>query len=98
MTDFYVGADRTSVTVGDTVNVKAIIKPDNYSNKKVTWKSSDNSTATVDENGVVTTLQTGIVTITGTSEANEDYTDSVVIQINPVSVTGITINGYDKDY
>ena len=98
MTDFYVGADRTSVTVGDTVNVKAIIKPDNYSNKKVTWESSDDDTATVDENGVVTTLQTGIVTITGTSEANAEYTDSVVIQINPVSVTGITINGYNKDY
>ena len=98
MTDFYVGADRTSVTVGDTVNVKAIIKPDNYSNKKVAWESSDDDTATVDENGVVTTLQTGIVTITGTSEANAEYTDSVVIQINPVSVTGITINGYNKDY
>ena len=98
MTDFYVGADRTSVTVGDTVNVKAIIKPDDYSNKKVTWKSSDDKTATVDANGVVTTLNTGIVTITGTSEANEEYTDSVVIQINPVSVTSITISGYDKDY
>ena len=98
MTDFYVGADRTSVTVGDKVNVKAIIKPDTYFNKNVTWKSSDDKTATVDENGVVTTLKTGIVTITGTSEANQEYTDSVVIQINPASVTSIKISGYNKDY
>ena len=98
MTDFYVKADRSSVTVGDTVNVKAIIKPDEFSDKRVTWKSSDETIATVDENGLVTTRAIGTVRITGKSEANPDMTDFDIITVNPIQVSKITITGYAKEY
>ena len=98
MTDFYVKADRSTVTVGDTVNVKAIIKPDSFSDKRVTWSSSNTGIATVDENGLVTTLAVGTVTITGKSVANEDMTDFDIITVNPIQVSKITISGYTKEY
>ena len=98
MTDFYVKADRSTVTVGDTVNVKAIINPDSFSDKRVTWLSSNTDIATVDENGLVTTLAVGTVTITGKSVANEDMTDFDIITVNPIQVSKITISGYTKEY
>lgn len=98
MTDFYVKADRSTVTVGDTVNVKAIIKPDLFSDKRVTWTSSNPKIATVDESGVVTTHAVGTVTITGKSVANEDMTDFDIITVNPIQVSKITITGYTKEY
>ena len=98
MTDFYVKADRSTVTVGETVNVKAIIKPDSFSDKRVTWSSSNKDIATVDENGIVTTRAVGTVTITGKSVANEDMTDFDIITVNPIQVSKITITGYTKEY
>ena len=98
MTDFYVKADRSTVTVGETVNVKAIIKPDSFSDKRVTWSSSNTDIATVDESGVVTTHAVGTVTITGKSVANEDMTDFDIITINPIQVSKITITGYTEEY
>lgn len=98
MTDFYVKADRSTVTVGEKVNVKAIIKPDSFSDKRVTWSSSNTDIATVDENGLVKTLAIGTVTITGKSVANEDMTDFDIITVNPIQVSKITITGYTKEY
>ena len=98
MTDFYVKADRSTVTVGEKVNVKAIIKPDSFSDKTVTWKSSDETIATVDENGLVTTHAVGTVTITGTSTVNTDMTDFDIITVNPIQVSKITITGYTNEY
>ena len=98
MTDFYVKADRSTVTVGEKVNVKAIIKPDSFSNKSVKWTSSNPEIATVDENGLVTTHAVGTVKITGQSVANKDMTDFDIITINPIQVSKITITGYTKEY
>ena len=98
MTDFYVKADRSTVTVGETVNVKAIIKPDSFSDKSVTWSSSNTDIATVDENGLVTTHAVGTVTITGISTVNADMTDFDIITVNPIQVSKITITGYSEEY
>ena len=81
MTDFQVVTDDldNTVIVGETLNVRAIIKPDDYPNKNVIWESNDPDIATVDENGVVTTHKPGEVIITGTSEADNTATSSVTI-------------------
>ena len=51
---------------GQGVALKATITPDTCSDHAVTWKSSDETVAAVDENGVVTALKVGSATITAT--------------------------------
>ena len=57
------GASVTGVTInpasvelaqGETFQLNAVIEPANAENKEVTWKSADESIASVDENGMIT--------------------------------------------
>ena len=98
LTEFFVVASQNQVTKGETAQLTLTIKPDNYPNKDVTWSSSNDATATVDENGVVTTLEVGTVTITAILKSDPTISSSVTIVVNPIKVSKITVNGYDKDY
>ena len=57
-----------SLTVGDTVQLDAKIKPDNATIKTMLWYSPDESIATVDANGLVTAVSPGKVQIIAVSE------------------------------
>ena len=61
--------DKSSVIleIGDTVTLTAIITPSGATNKNVTWKSSDDTVATV-SGGTVTALRVGTATIAVTTE------------------------------
>ena len=52
------------VAVGGTAELIASVRPSNAADPSVTWTSSDESIATVDEKGVVTGVSEGTVTIT----------------------------------
>lgn len=62
--------DRTNVTTtyGQTVQLDATVAPDNATFPTVTWTSSKEDVATVDQNGLVTTTGTGYTTITATAD------------------------------
>lgn len=98
LTEFFVVASQNQVTKGETTQLTLTIKPDNYPNKDVTWSSSNDATATVDENGLVTTHEVGTVTITATLKSDPSISSSVTIVVNPIKVSKITVNGYGKDY
>ena len=98
LTEFFVVASQNQVTKGETAQLTLTIKPDNYPNKDVTWSSSNDATATVDGNGLVTTHEVGTVTITATLKSDPAISSSVTIVVNPIKVSKITVNGYGKDY
>ena len=56
-----------SLEVGRTATIVATVKPDNATDKTVTWTSSNSGVATVDQNGRVTAVAEGSATITATA-------------------------------
>ncbi|MBQ8799739.1 MAG: Ig-like domain-containing protein [Lachnospiraceae bacterium] len=63
---------ETEVTsrIGDKVQLRATITPDNATNQEVTWKSSNEKVATVSNNGLVTMKAAGTASIICTSVDN----------------------------
>ncbi|WP_178985259.1 Ig-like domain-containing protein [Winogradskyella helgolandensis] len=69
-----IGAESIAVTpnpaelqITDTLQLTATFTPDNATNQNGVWTSSDESIATVDENGIVTPVSLGQVIITFTA-------------------------------
>ncbi|PII03729.1 Ig-like domain-containing protein [Acholeplasma laidlawii] len=77
--------------VGEAITLTATVLPQNATNKEVTWTTSDAELATV-ENGVVTLLKAGVVTITATSGEKSD-THEITISDVVVDVESVTIEG-----
>lgn len=84
-----VDADNHTLKRGETLQLTATITPAN-ANQSVTWSSSDDGVATVDENGMVTAVgEAGnTVTITATSVANPAITATITITIVDGASTG----------
>lgn len=90
--DSNVFGDAFEVDIGKTLIFSPTIKPNNATNKATKWTSSDESIAKVD-NGVVTGLSAGTVTITVTT-VDGGYSAGTTVKVcEPVVyVTGITVN------
>ncbi len=83
-----------AVQIGSTKVLNTLITPDDAYNKNVTWTSSDETIATVNEKGEVTGVKVGgPVTITATT-VNGGYQAScqVTVQQDAIPVTGITMS------
>lgn len=84
--------DKTSLTmkVGETATLKATVKPDDATDKTVTWSSADKSIATVDKTGKVTAVKEGETVITakaGVKTASCKVTvNNYVFSIDPMAV------------
>ncbi len=64
---------------GATATITATVKEDNADNKSLDWESSDNTIATVDDNGTVTALKAGEVTIAATAADGSGKSDECKI-------------------
>ena len=64
---------ETSVAPGGTVQIEATVKPDNATSGILYWFSGNDAIATVDQNGLVTGVAEGTVTITARSTDTINY-------------------------
>lgn len=71
--------DKTSLTLetGKTDKLTAVVSPDNATNQKVTWKSSDTKVATVTD-GVVAAVSAGTAIVTA-SAGNKEISCTVTV-------------------
>ena len=74
--------DSTSLTVGGTETLTATVKPEDATNKAVTWTSSNSTVATVDQNGVVTALARGTAVITATAADGRGASASCTVTVS----------------
>ena len=97
--NFYVTTSKKVITIGDnSVEVKAHFEPSTITNKNVTWSSSNEEVATVDQNGQIKTVGVGNTIITATPEINPNMTATIGISVESVKVTKIEISGYSANY
>ena len=92
VTGIKVSQDTLMFTKKDeTAQLSAEVVPSYADNTRVTWKSSDEKVATVDEKGKVTAVGNGTATITVTSVSG-NYTATVAVTVKiPVEIERITI-------
>lgn len=83
----------SGLTVGSTTQAVYNITPNSATNKNVTWKSSNTSIATVDNDGNVRGISAGTCIITVTTSNNISSSKEVIVSPNTVSVDNVTING-----
>lgn len=79
-----------SLKVGEMHELTYKISPSNATNKEISWTSSDNKIATV-ENGIVKGLKNGTVTITA-KNGKASATCIVKVTGEPVKLTGISLD------
>ncbi len=87
-----VDLDYTDITLkmGEEFRLTALVLPEDASDKTVLWSSSDTNVATVNENGMVTAVNSGSATILCKSADSGDTSMCNVTVYQPV--TGVTIS------
>lgn len=83
------------IKVGETSTLTAVILPEDASDKTLTWSSSDENVATVDENGKVTAVKAGNAVITATASNNVSAScELTVAEISDFTITDGVLTGY----
>lgn len=79
-----------NLTINSSEKLTSNVSPSNASNKDVTWRSSNNSVATVDSNGKITAKKIGTTIITVSSSG---YTSTCTVNVvDTIELKEITIN------
>ena len=93
-----VSLDRTSITLEEekTTTLIATVKPDDATDKTVTWSSSSASVATVDANGKVIAIKEGAATITAKA-GDKSATCEVTVKKKIIAVESIELDKTELD-
>ena len=84
---------ETELTVGENLQLQATIVPENTTDKSVTWSSTNEAVAVVDENGQVTAVGSGTCQIKATANDGSGKTASCLVTVeknNKLTVTDMT--------
>ncbi|XWN53283.1 DUF5057 domain-containing protein [Anoxybacillus flavithermus] len=77
-----------NINIGETTTLTATVAPNDATYKTITWRSSNPNIASVDENGRVTGLSTGQVTIT--AQAHNGVVGTAIVHVGS-PLTGISL-------
>ena len=80
VTEIAISQTTANLKVGENLQLTATINED-ASEKSVVWTSSDENIATVDDNGIVTGIHYGLVTITVAAKNEGDVTASCKVKV-----------------
>ncbi len=87
---YYSGADVTDGTVGVLKNnsaaLDAVVYPLNVSSNDVTWSSSDETVAKINEKGVISGISEGTATITATSVLSDEAIGKCTVEVYTIDV------------
>ena len=89
VTTVILSSNSESLIIGDTVDLSATVEPAEASHPTVTWKSSDESIATVDSTGAVTAKSFGSAAIT--AEADGQF-GICIINVIKTDVTNVRLS------
>jgi uncharacterized protein YjdB len=79
------------VGLGDTLQLTVTVQPENATNKKVTWNSTNKKVATINDNGMVIGIAIGETMIqVFTEDGNKEYNSRLFV-VDKVPVTGVTL-------
>ncbi len=73
--------ENVDIAFVDSMNLSVTVEPEDAS-RRTAWKTSSAAVATVDENGFVSFLKPGTVTITATAKDGSGISDSVKFNVN----------------
>ena len=92
VTEVRLNKTATTLVEGDTEELIATVMPENATDKGIEWKSSDESVATVSQNGLVTALKEGPAVITViTNDGGFEATCDVTVNKKVIAVTSVVL-------
>ena len=92
-TSISLSATQLNVVIGaQPSQLVATVVPANATNKTVAWSSSDESVASVDQNGLVTFKSVGKAVITAMAQDGSGVKATCSVEVSPVLVSKLTLN------
>ncbi len=82
-----------TLNVGESVTIIAAVTPGDATYPTVTWTSTDDTVATVDNNGKVTATGIGSVTIMATADGK---TDACTVIVSPSHLTSVSLSKHSQ--
>ena len=81
VTSIYLNKTSLEMTALDTYQLQASVYPSEANNKEVSWESSDEKVATVDENGLVQAKEKGTAVITAKAKDGSEVSRSCKVTV-----------------
>lgn len=88
VTGLTVSPTSKTLSIGETLQLTAVISPADATNQNLSWVSSDKSIVTVTAAGLVTAVTAGEATVTVTS-VESDYTADCIITVQNTTITSV---------
>ncbi|MGP1495270.1 MAG: IdeS/Mac family cysteine endopeptidase [Treponema sp.] len=86
-----------SLVKGTTFQIEATVLPENATDKKILYSSSDKNIATVNEKGLISANSVGVATITLKAADGVSKTISVTVTAARINVTEIAVSSTDEN-